>query len=173
MTAMTASLHERLHFDTANGQVLDQSRRYLLMRADVLMGLFGLLPDDAREQALRALGQSVARHGADSVRAYAAQPGVDEAALLATMQEAAASLGWGRWQFERGAHVLRLTVHNSPFAAGTQRRGACTCHAIAGMLEGLAASLWPGGAQASELSCAAQAAQAGDTAVCHFEARPS
>lgn len=165
---MTNRLHERLHFDTANGQVLDQSRRYLLMRADVLMGLFDALPEDAREQAFRALGQSVARFGGDSVRAYAAQPGVDEAALLTTMQDAAASLGWGRWQFEWTPDGLRLTVHNSPFAAGTGHRGRCVCHATAGMFEALAVTLWPGGAQARELSCAAQAGEG----ACHFEACP-
>ena len=76
---MTTPLHEKLHFDTANGQVLDQSRRYLLMRTDVLMGLFDNLPKADREQALLALGQAVAQFGSDSVRAYAAQPGVDEA----------------------------------------------------------------------------------------------
>lgn len=109
---MTTPLHEKLHFDTANGQVLDQSRRYLLMRADVLMGLFDNLPPADREPALRALGQSVAQLGSDSVRAYAAQPGVDEATLLSTTQNAAASLGWGHWAFERmpaGAQVRELS----------------------------------------------------------------
>ena len=61
---MTA-LHERLRFDTAHGQVLDDTRRYVLLRADVLMGLFDELPEAVKAEALRALGRSVARHGAD------------------------------------------------------------------------------------------------------------
>jgi predicted hydrocarbon binding protein len=165
---MTTPLHEKLHFDTANGQVLDQSRRYLLMRTDVLMGLFDNLPQADREQALRALGQSVAYFGSDSVRAYVEQPGVDEATLLTTMENAAASLGWGRWAFERTAAGLGLAVHNSPFAFGTRHLGSCACHAIVGMLQGLTSTLWPGGAQVRELSCAAQAGES----PCRFEASP-
>ncbi len=177
MTAMTTSLHQRLHFDTVHGQVMDQSRRYLLMRADVLMGLFDLLPQAARTQALQALGQSVTQFGVDSVRAYAAQPGADHATLLTTMQDAAASLGWGNWQFKPMPDVLQnvlpdalhLSVQNSPFAAATQQREGCACHAITGMLQGLASVLWPKGAQTSEVSCATQTG--GDT--CHFKASPS
>jgi predicted hydrocarbon binding protein len=165
---MTIPLHERLNFDIANGQVLDQSRRYLLMRTDVLMGLFENLPLADREQALHALGRSVAQFGSDSVRAYAAQPGADEATLLTTMQNAAASLGWGRWAFERTSAALSLTVYNSPFAFGTQNQGACACHAIVGIVQGLTAILWPGGAQVRELSCAAQAGEG----PCRFEANP-
>ncbi|MEO8119110.1 MAG: V4R domain-containing protein [Rhodoferax sp.] len=164
---MTTPLHEKLHFDTANGQVLDQSRRYLLMRTDVLMGLFDNLPQETREQALCALGQSVASFGSDSVRAYAAQPEVDESALLSTMQDAAASLGWGCWQFERTPNGLQLTVRNSPFVAGTAQRGSPACHAITGMFKGLISTLYPGGAKVRELSCAAQAGNG----ACFFEAR--
>ena len=59
---MSSTLHERLHFDAANGAVLDTTRRYVLLRTDVLMGLFDELPDPARSEALRAFGRSVARH---------------------------------------------------------------------------------------------------------------
>jgi uncharacterized protein len=162
-------LHERLRFNTHRGEVLDQSRRYVLLRSDVLMGLFDSLPAGAREQALHAFALSVARFGSDSVRAYAVDAGAD--ALLATMQDAAASLGWGRWRFVPEASVLRLEVENSPFAAGTARTDAPACHAIVGMLQTLAAALWPEGAGASELSCAAQAR--GGESLCRFEARPT
>jgi predicted hydrocarbon binding protein len=168
MSGPQQPLHERLRFDTERGEVLDQSRRYLLLRSDVLMGLFDSLPADAREQALRAFAASVTRFGSDSVRAYAAQVGAD--ALLATMQDAAASLGWGRWRLVPEEGVLRLEVENSPFAAGTTRADAPACHAIVGMLQALAAARWPEGAGARELSCAAQA-RGGDF-VCRFEARP-
>lgn len=162
------ALHERLRFDIERGEVLDQTRRYLLLRADVLMGLFDALPPDAREQALRAFGAAVARFGGDSVRAYAAEVG--PAALLQTMQDAAASLGWGRWHLVADEHALRLDVRNSPFAAATARHDAPACHAIAGMLEALALALWPDGAVARELSCAASS-RGGDP-LCRFEARP-
>ncbi len=161
------AVHERLRFDTAHGQVLDQSRRYVLLRADVLMGLFDALPPPGRDAALVAFGRSVFVHGADSLRAYAAQPGGAGEALLATVQEAAASLGWGRWQLVRDAGRLALQVDNSPFAKAT-RENTPACHAITGMLEGLAVALWGEGASAAETACAAQ--HGGDR--CHFIARP-
>lgn len=159
------AFHQRLHFDTARGQVLDESRRYVLLRADVLMGTFDALPDAARKEALHAFGRSVATHGIDSIRAYAAANGPD--ALPAVMSSVAASLGWGHWHLEVERDALRLRVDNSPFAAASTRRGSPTCHAIAGMLEGLAGVLWNGAVCATETACGAQ-----DGDVCHFVARP-
>ena len=153
------ALHERLHFDTANGQVLDADRRYLLLRTDVLMGLFDFLPGAARDEALRAFGRSVATRGGESVRAYAATAGTD--ALPALMEDAAASLGWGRWHLVPeepgvGPGTLTLEVENSPFAAASTLTKAPACHAIAGMLEALAGALWSLPAEARETRCAAQ-----------------
>jgi len=182
-----AALHERLRFDTANGQVLDDQRRYLLLRTDVLMGLFDGLSETMRAEALRAFGRSVAEHGADSVRAYAASAGT--AALPAMMEDAAASLGWGRWRIETTATAgrravdpaaaeptaddpadarLHLQVDNSPFAAGATAGTGPACHAIAGMLEALATALWNAPAHARETHCAA--AHGGLT--CRFVATP-
>ncbi len=163
-TPTSIELPRRLRFDTVHGEVLDDQRRYVLLRSDVLMGIFDELPEPLREQALRAFGRSAATHGADSVRAYAALPGVDGAALLRTMEYAAASLGWGRWRLMRSARSLTLQVDNSPFAASTAQRGGPVCHAIAGMLQGLAAAYWSTGAVASETICAAE--HGGTT--CHF-----
>lgn len=161
------AVHERLRFDTAHGQVLDQSRRYVLLRTDVLMGTFDALEPAERDAALRAFGRSVFVHGSDSLRAYAAQPGVAGEVLLRTVQDAAASLGWGRWQLAQGGSALTLQVDNSPFAAATHEK-LPACHAVAGMLEGLAAALWGEGASAAETFCAAQ--HGGER--CRFVARP-
>lgn len=164
------ALHERLHFDTAHGQVLDESRRYVLLRADVLMGLFAELAPPAREEALRAFGRSVARQGADSVRAYAASAG--RTALPALVESAAASLGWGRWTLdghraEGSPPQWSLQVENSPFAAASPGAAAPVCHAIAGMLETLAAALWGAPAEARETRCGAV-----DGGPCRFVATP-
>jgi predicted hydrocarbon binding protein len=156
MTAMTAApLHERLVFDTANGAVLDASRRYVLMRADVLMGLFAALPEAGRDAALQALGRAAATHGADSLGAYAAAPGVDAAALERTVEAAAASLGWGRWTLAHDGAALALDVRNSPFAAAAAPSPRPVCAAIAGMLQALAAIVVGEGASARETACAA------------------
>ena len=148
------ALHERLHFDTANGQVLDGPRRYVLLRADVLMGLFAELPVGARDAALLAFGRSVATRGADSLRAYADEPGVDSDALQRAVESAAASLGWGRWRLAREGGSLELEVRNSPFAAAASPDAGPACHAIAGMLQGLAGIVLGGTASARETSCA-------------------
>ncbi|HEX4234445.1 MAG TPA: V4R domain-containing protein [Caldimonas sp.] len=167
-----SALHERLVFDTANGAVLDASRRYVLLRADVLMGLFGALPEPARDVALQALGRSVATHGADSLRAYASEAGVDAAALQRTVEAAAASLGWGRWTLANDGTTLRLDVRNSPFAAAARPSHQPVCAAIAGMLEALATIVLGERASARETACAAAGAPC-----CRFSAsidvRPS
>jgi hypothetical protein len=177
-------LHRRLRFDLARGQVLDDTRRYVLMRADVLMGLFDGLPARMRADALRALAGSVARHGADSVRAYAARPGTTPEMLLETMSDSAASLGWGAWRFERvpggagdeAGESLRLHVRNSPFAAQAGFDDMAACGAIAGMLEALGGALWSRPCRAVELHCAARrdapAHGRSDAGVCTFELRP-
>ena len=147
-------LHERLQFDTAAGQVLDGPRRYVLLRVDVLAGLFAGLTGLERETALRAFGRSVETRGADSLRAYAAEPGVDHDALQRVVESAAASLGWGRWRIERRADALELEVCNSPFASAASASAGHACAAIAGMLQGLAAIVLGGAATAHETSCA-------------------
>jgi predicted hydrocarbon binding protein len=162
------ALHERLRFDTDNGQVLDGSRRYLLLRADVLMGLFDELPSLARGEALHALGRSVAGHGADSLRAYAAEPGVDSDALLRVVESSAASLGWGLWRITRDEGSLGLEVRNSPFAAAAAAGTGPACHAIAGMLQGLAGIVLGGTASASETACARST---DGSCCCRFSAR--
>ena len=170
---MTQALHERLRFDTETGAVFDATRRSVLLRADVLMGLFDELGEPARSDALRAFGRSVARHGADSVRGYIAASGTE--ALMQTMQDAAASLGWGRWQLigndERDDEMpsLRLAVENSPFAAVAAPSAEPACHAIAGMLEAIASALWHRPAVAHETRCCAQHGDGG----CRFVAMPA
>jgi len=151
-------LHQRLVFDSASGAVLDASRRYVLLRADVLMGLFDALPAAARDAALQAFGRSVATHGADSLRAYAAEPGVDAAALQRTVESAAASLGWGRWTLAQEFETLTLAVDNSPFASAATPSAQPVCAAIAGMLEALATIVFAQPASARETACAATGA---------------
>jgi predicted hydrocarbon binding protein len=165
-----AALHERLVFDTARGAVLDADRRYVVLRADVLMGLFASLDGDARERALEAFGRSAREHGAGSVRAYRDAAGAD--ALAPMMEAAAASLGWGHWHFEaarlKGASPsLVLTVENSPFAAHAPPHTDRACHAIAGMLEALGDALWSRTTAARETQCAASGA-----AQCRFVVAP-
>lgn len=167
MTHSSLPLHERLQFDVGQGQVRDGPRRYVIMRADVLMGAFDQLDAAARLQALLALGGSVTRFGANSVRAYLDEVGPE--ALLQAMVDGSASLGWGVWAFRQDGDTLWLDVRNSPFAAGSQRGDQPVCHPIAGMLRAVAEALWSRPVAVQELRCACQAA--GKNTHCQFQAR--
>lgn len=158
-------LAQRLTFDTERGEIRDQTRRYLMLRADVLMGMLRRLDQPARQAALGAFAAAVAEHGQDSVLAYLDHLDGDRDRLLIAMQEAAADLGWGRWRFERVAGTLRLTVENSPFAAGFGASHEAVCAPIAGMLQAIGAVVFEADAASTELRCAAAGA-----AACVFEA---
>ncbi len=114
---MAKSFRERLTLDPDAGAWFDQTRRYMLLRPEALMGIFRRLPEAERAMALSALQDSVFEQGSDSARAYRAMGGTGEA-LLGVIQDSAPELGWGRWRFTREGEVLRLEVRNSPFAQG-------------------------------------------------------
>ena len=168
----TSLLHERLVFDLPGGQVLDGDRRYVLMRADVLMGMFELMPPDIRPQALQACSASVAKYGIDSVRAYQRMANLDASQLFETVGAGAASLGWGSWTFEVHDRSCRLTVMNSPFAAAARGMGHAVCAPIVGMLEAVCTVAWGGPCTAREIHCShCDTSQAGPGhRLCTFEA---
>lgn len=148
-------LHQRLRFDTEHGQVLDDDRRYVLLRADVLMGMFELLPAEARNTALSAFARSVFTYGSNSVRAYdaAAEPRAPQ--LFHAVAQGALSLGWGVWHFDVGATCCRLRVENSPFAAPFRSLHTPACAAIAGMLQAVCSHAWQRDCVAVEVQCSA------------------
>ncbi len=165
---MKAPFRERLGFDGANGQVLDENRRYMLMRPEALMGMFRRLDDETRQKTLDALAASVIEMGGDSARAYKAHGGGDVDALLATVANTAPDLGWGAWSFACGGDSIELTVRNSPFAAGYGSASKPVCHAIAGMATAVGRMVLDSDdVVARETECVACGA-----AACRFEARP-
>lgn len=167
-----AAIHERLRFDTAQGEVLDGDRRYVLLRADVLMGLFARLPEAERVRALGAFGASAFEHGGASVRAYARTVPGDASALFRTVGEGAASLGWGAWRYELGASTGRLHVHNSPFARFSPASTTPCCAPIAGIFRAVCEQTWGHAVTVEELQCAAVRIEARDDVhECVFEAR--
>jgi uncharacterized protein len=172
MTAL--ALHDRLRYDVDNGQVLDEDRRYVLVRADVLMGLFEGLPEGAAQDALNAFRDSVNRYGRASVRAYENRDAGPEH-LLASVAAGAASLGWGRWQAELDGATCRLRVVNSPFARAHRAQGPA-CAPIVGMFSAVCSQIWQEPVLARELHCSACGAHPSsrEEGVCTFEAtRPS
>ena len=144
----------------------DGEIRYLRLRADTLMGMFRHLPQPARAQALAALVRSTAEHGGDSARRYLESSAGDANALLATIEQTAAELGWGSWRFaERSATHLALEVTDSPFAEGYGAADTEVCAPITGMLQAVASLALGSECAARELQCRARGA-----AGCRFEA---
>lgn len=168
-----AALHERLRFDTARGEVLDDDRRYVLLRADVLMGLFASLPADTCRQALEAFGASAFAQGSASVRAYAQTlPAGEAQTLFQVVGDGASSLGWGVWRYEHGPDGSRLLVHNSPFARHAPVGATPCCTPIAGIFRAVCEQAWGQTAIVQESSCAAnRGAAVSALHACVFEAR--
>jgi predicted hydrocarbon binding protein len=159
-----AGFRDRLMLDAEAGAWFDQTRRYMLLRPEALMGIFRRLPEAERAMALGALQDSVFEQGSDSARAYRAMGGTGEA-LLGVIAESAPELGWGRWRFARDGAILRLEVRNSPFAQGFGPSKTPVCAAIAGMLRAVATLVFERAATAQEVQCAAMGHE-----FCRFEA---
>lgn len=153
-------LEQRLVFDLEAGEVRDADRRYLLMRPDVLMGALARLDPQDRSRVLEALADSAAENGGKSVRAYLAELGGKPDDLFEMTSSAAAALGWGRWAFESEPGSVRLTVHNSPFAAGFGPCAQPVCAPISGVLRSVVESMLHGPILVTERSCVAQGAGA-------------
>ncbi len=160
---------EKLHWDGAEGQILDADRRYLMMRTDVLMGLFRRLDEPTRQQALQALGQAVREQGGQSAQAYWEAIGHNPQALLDSIASISAQLGWGVWQIaHQPSGGLHVQVHNSPFAHGFGPCSLPVCHPIVGMLTAVGTLIHPQGVEVQEQRCCAQGAQAD----CQFTVTP-
>jgi predicted hydrocarbon binding protein len=139
--------------------------RYLRLRADTLMGMFKLLPEPARAQALAALARSTFEHGGDSARRYF-DAERDATALLERIERTAGELGWGKWRFvQREPTRLVLEVEDSPFAAGYGAADTEVCAPITGMLEAVATLVFGMPCETREVHCCARGA-----GTCRFEA---
>ncbi len=163
---MSQSFRDRLQLDEQAGAWFDQSRRYMLIRPEALMGVFRRLPRLERALALEALEASIFEQGSDSARAYQAMGGTGEM-LLDVIAASAPQLGWGRWQFERSPDRLILNVTASPFAMGFGPADMPVCAAITGMTRAVATLVFGRPAHAVETICAAMGSP-----TCRFEARP-
>ena len=169
MTRKRVPLSKRLVFDLAAGEVRDDDRRYLLMRADVLMGALTRLHVKDRLRVLHALADSTAANGGKSLRAYQSESRPTPSQLLEIVRDSAAALGWGRWEFDSEPGMLVLKVENSPFAAGFGHSSGPVCAPISGMLRSVAEIVLNTPVEVDETACAAQ----GAGGICRFVARSS
>lgn len=149
---------------------MDGERRYLMLRADVLMGLFREISEELRRPALLALAASVRKHGGRSAEAYLAEPGSRAERLLDTIVRYSPQLGWGRWQVDaHGGEVIDVRVEHSPFAAGFGPSLEPVCYAIVGMLQAVGTIVFGRTVSVVETCCAAQE----DVHHCAFRVAPA
>jgi predicted hydrocarbon binding protein len=146
---------ERLSFDPERGEYRDGAIRYLMIRDDTLMGLLAELPESQRQETLAALARSIVKHGARSAQSYRDRGASDPEALIATIEQTAPQIGWGRWKLVAGPGRLDLVVSNSPFVTGHGHSSHPVCHAVVGMLTAVGGMVLGQQVQAHEVSCAA------------------
>lgn len=168
--ADTRGFNQRLVRDLEKGEIRDGAARYLMIRADTLMGIFSRLPAEEAAAALDAFKSSTIENGTRSAQSYQASlPPGDRARLLDVIAATAPQLGWGKWRFsDLAAEGLVLEVVNSPFVAGYGDSNAPVCHAIAGMLTASAGLVFGRPVVAVETQCAAEHG----VDICRFEVSP-
>lgn len=146
-------------FDSLAGEVRDGDIRYLLIRPDVLMGLFGNLESAARRDALLAIKNSAFECGKASMYEYRKLEFSSPDEMLQFFCASAARLGWGSFAYEiseAGMPVFEVT--NSPFAAGYGTSDQPVCAPVVGILEAFAEVFLDKSQIMQEVACAAQGA---------------
>lgn len=134
----------------ADGSIRHGDIRYVLIRADGLMGAFA----GDNGAPLQLLADSIYRHGRLSLARYFNDNGGDIDATIKTMESRAPHMGWGLWKFARdGGSRLRLSIDNSPFATGKSARPQCA--PAAGMFRAVAELVLGGSVHAQETDCMA------------------
>ncbi len=144
---------DRIRLDAASGAIYDGDRRYVMIRPDVLMGTINILSQEQQKLVLAAFSSSAFKHGGASVRAYRDEVAKEQ--MSSMMIEAAAALGWGKWEMIQEGERVILTVKNSPFAHGYGAANHPVCAPIAGIFKSLASGILNQEIQVEELTCAA------------------
>ena len=154
----------RAQWHAAEGSWTDGPARYLMLRADTLMGMFRRLPPEARQSALDAIAAATVEAGGESLRRYRDAAGLTAAELAPMIERTAAELGWGRLEIALGEGMIAMTVHHSPFALAAAPADGPVCAPLAGILSAFAAIALGRPARAREVACAATG-----TECCRFE----
>jgi predicted hydrocarbon binding protein len=151
----------------ADGALHAGDVRYVLVRADGLMGCFKSDLDATSLAMYQQVEDSFLRFGGKSTQQYAETLGENPEALLSKIEETAPQLGWGNWTLalDLNRRKLTLRVENSPFSAGYGRADFAVCAPIAGMLGGVAQKIFKQPVTCREHRCSATGGN-----FCEFEA---
>jgi len=151
----------------ADGALHAGDVRYVLVRADGLMGCFKSNLSSTSLAMYKEIENSFFRFGGKSTQQYAEILGEYPEELLSKIEEIAPQLGWGNWalSLESNERKLTLRVENSPFSAGYGQADFAVCAPVSGMLRGVAEKIFKQAVTCREYRCSAMG---GD--VCEFEA---
>ena len=126
------------------GEIKDGETRYVVFRADVIADMVKQLPEVTQQQVLESFQTVVTRNGGRSLETYLKMLGNEHGALLDTVSDTAASLGWGEWRFSHSPKGLTLSVDNSPFTAFSAHHSEGCCAPILGMFSAVVSTLFAG-----------------------------
>lgn len=140
----------------AEGSIRHGDIRYVLIRADGLMGAFA---GESAGSRLQDLCESVYRYGRHSLARYFADSGGDVEATIKIIEARAAQMGWGLWRIAwTGSRQLTLRIDNSPFAI--TRSTTPQCAPAVGMFRAVAELALGGTVYLRETGCVACGAPA-------------
>ncbi|AML51833.1 V4R domain-containing protein [Falsihalocynthiibacter arcticus] len=160
------SFRDRLSYDAKAGTYYDGDMRYMFIKPEAVMGIVLEMPPEQRPAVFDAMIRSVFTNGGKSAQSYKdAGAGASES-LLAVIRETSGQLGWGDWDTVLTEKSLRVTVRNSPFAAGYGDSDVPVCALIVGMLTAVSEMIFGAATRVTETTCAAMGADE-----CRFEAR--
>lgn len=155
------------HLRNTDGALHSGDIRYVLVRADGLMGCFKTDAACTTLPMYTQIESSFCEFGGKSTQQYADNLGEDHQALLKKIEQTAPQLGWGKWTLSlfMSEKKLTLSVDNSPFSAGYGHVNFAVCAPISGMLKGLAQKIFMRPVTCNEHRCSAMGGK-----VCEFEA---
>lgn len=153
--------------ESEHGALHSGDIRYLLIRADALMGCFKPPALAGLPELYQAIEDSFSQFGGKSVLQYVDSSDSSTQQLWQKMEKMAPQLGWGQWSFAFGRTngEIILTVSNSPFSAGHGSAEFAVCSPISGIVKSVAEQTFKVPVIVQESRCSAMS---GD--VCVFKA---
>jgi hypothetical protein len=141
--------------DDESGRIVQDGVRYIMMRPDVLMGIFRHL--GSMTVLVKAMEESAFENARDSFNRYKAAGFFDGGDALLKSCAISARLGWGRWRPEtKPDGELLVHVHHSPFAAGVGSSEVPVCGSISGILRAIYITAYGEEVRAEETHCKTQ-----------------
>lgn len=150
---------ENLTFDPSAGRLAYKDVRYLLIRAETIVGFQKAMEATDEKAAADALYQGGFQGGYLSAMQYKKIHRFSDRQALDFMMRMGTEIGWGQFRlakFDSQKQALQVIVEKSPFGEAYGRSGRPVCHLITGVISGLASVLFKKECIAREVECLAR-----------------